>query len=58
MRNMRQFMSGIKNYLVKHGEKEFNKEVERERNKVSMGSNIWLQFNMLLLFFSLNQPNF
>lgn len=34
MRNMRQFMSGIKNYLVKHGEKGFNKEVERERNKL------------------------
>lgn len=35
MRNMRQFMSGMKNYLVKHGEKGFDKEVERERNKVS-----------------------
>lgn len=34
MRNMRQFMSGIKNYLVKHGEKGFNKVVERERNKL------------------------
>ncbi|XP_031341576.1 protein sprint isoform X3 [Photinus pyralis] len=32
MRNMRQFMSGMKNYLVKHGEKGFDKEVERERN--------------------------
>lgn len=35
MRNMRQFMSGMKNYLVKHGEKGFDKEVERERSKVS-----------------------
>lgn len=34
MRNMRQFMSGIKNYLVKHGEKGFNKVVEHERNKL------------------------
>lgn len=34
MRNMRQFMSGMKNYLVKHGEKGFYKEIERERNKV------------------------
>nr|XP_022912808.1 protein sprint isoform X2 [Onthophagus taurus] len=34
MRNMRQFMSGMKNYLVKHGEKGFDKEVERERNKL------------------------
>nr|CAD7266051.1 unnamed protein product [Timema shepardi] len=35
MRNMRQFMSGMKNYLVKHGEREFEKEVEKERVKVS-----------------------
>lgn len=35
MRNMRQFMSGMKNYLVKHGEREFEKEVERERGKVN-----------------------
>jgi Ras and Rab interactor 2/3 len=35
MRNMRQFMSGMKNYLVKHGERGFEKEVEKERNKVS-----------------------
>lgn len=35
MRNMRQFMSGMKNYLVKHGEKGFYKEIERERSKVS-----------------------
>lgn len=34
MRNMRQFMSGMKNYLVKHGEKEFEKEVEKERLKL------------------------
>jgi len=36
MRNMRQFMSGMKNYLVKHGEREFEKEVEKERVKVSV----------------------
>lgn len=34
MRNIRQFMSGMKNYLVKHGEREFEKEVEKERLKV------------------------
>lgn len=34
MRNMRQFMSGMKNYLVKHGEREFEKQVEEERMKV------------------------
>lgn len=35
MRNIRQFMSGMKNYLVKHGEREFEKEVEKERLKVT-----------------------
>lgn len=34
MRNIRQFMSGMKNYLVTHGEGEFIKEVESERSKV------------------------
>ncbi|XP_062529610.1 protein sprint isoform X12 [Bombyx mori] len=34
MRNIRQFMSGMKNYLVKHGEREFEKEVEKERLKL------------------------
>lgn len=38
MRNMRQFMSGMKNYLVKHGEREFEKEVEKERLKVGFQS--------------------
>ena len=35
MRNMRQFMSGMKNYLVTHGEREFIKEVKSECTKVS-----------------------
>lgn len=39
MRNIRQFMSGMKNYLVKHGEKEFYKEIERERSKVRANFN-------------------
>lgn len=34
MRNIRQFMSGMKNYLVKHGEREFEKEVEKARLKL------------------------
>ncbi|XP_011301200.1 protein sprint isoform X2 [Fopius arisanus] len=34
MRNIRQFMSGMKNYLVKHGEREFEREVEKERLKL------------------------
>ncbi|XP_035783874.1 uncharacterized protein LOC118462021 isoform X2 [Anopheles albimanus] len=31
MRNMRQFMSGMKNYLVKHGEGDFAAEVQKAR---------------------------
>uniref|UniRef100_A0A182SJR1 Uncharacterized protein n=1 Tax=Anopheles maculatus TaxID=74869 RepID=A0A182SJR1_9DIPT len=31
MRNMRQFMSGMKNYLVKHGEGDFGGEVQKAR---------------------------
>ncbi|KAH9519626.1 hypothetical protein Btru_003185 [Bulinus truncatus] len=34
MRNVRQFMTGIKNYLVKHGEGELEDLIERERNKL------------------------
>ncbi|XP_014281699.1 protein sprint isoform X4 [Halyomorpha halys] len=34
MRNMRQFMTGMKNYLVTHGEREFERHVEKERNKL------------------------
>lgn len=31
MRNIRQFMNGMKNYLVKHGEKDFGNEVDKAR---------------------------
>ena len=31
MRNIRQFMNGMKNYLVKHGEKDFAAEVDKAR---------------------------
>jgi hypothetical protein len=34
MRNMRQFMSGMKNYLVKHGEGDFAREVQLARSKL------------------------
>lgn len=34
MRNMRQFMSGMKNYLVKHGEGDFQSEVLRARSQL------------------------
>ncbi|XP_074662107.1 uncharacterized protein LOC141914728 isoform X2 [Tubulanus polymorphus] len=34
MRNVRQFMSGIKNYLTKHGEGNLEDIIEEERNKL------------------------
>ncbi|XP_055595629.1 protein sprint isoform X3 [Uranotaenia lowii] len=34
MRNMRQFMSGMKNYLVKHGEGDFSSEVQKARSQL------------------------
>ncbi|XP_017086859.2 protein sprint isoform X4 [Drosophila bipectinata] len=34
MRNMRQFMSGMKNYLVKHGEGKFHAELESARSRL------------------------
>uniref|UniRef100_A0A1I8Q804 Protein sprint n=1 Tax=Stomoxys calcitrans TaxID=35570 RepID=A0A1I8Q804_STOCA len=34
MRNMRQFMNGMKNYLVKHGEGKFHQEVESARSRL------------------------
>ncbi|XP_065347669.1 protein sprint isoform X3 [Cloeon dipterum] len=46
MRNMRQFMSGMKNYLVKHGERNFEKEVEKERNKLK--ANEFLNLDAIL----------
>ena len=36
MRNVRQFMTGIKNYLVKHGEGKLEDLIERERNKLKV----------------------
>ncbi|XP_030381882.1 protein sprint isoform X2 [Scaptodrosophila lebanonensis] len=34
MRNMRQFMSGMKNYLVKHGEGKFHAEMQAARTRL------------------------
>lgn len=34
MRNMRQFMNGMKNYLVKHGEGDFHQEVQKARSRL------------------------
>lgn len=34
MRNMRQFMNGMKNYLVKHGEGKFHQEIESARSRL------------------------
>lgn len=58
MRNMRQFMSGMKNYLVKHGEKGFYKEIERERNKVSASTKPSSSYLLNYQFFSLNRLSF
>ncbi|XP_076463753.1 uncharacterized protein LOC143295940 isoform X2 [Babylonia areolata] len=46
MRNVRQFMSGIKNYLVKHGEGQLEDLIETERNK--LGSNEILNIDALI----------
>ena len=35
VRNVRQFMSGVKNYLVRSGEKEFQTTLKKERSNVS-----------------------
>ena len=37
MRNVRQFMTGLKNYLTRSGEADFLKIVEDERQKVGNG---------------------
>lgn len=34
MRNIRQFMNGMKNYLVKHGEGQLDQMIDRERTKL------------------------
>ncbi|CAG2110613.1 unnamed protein product, partial [Medioppia subpectinata] len=46
LRNIRQFMNGMKNYLVKHGEGELNQMVERERTKLK--SNEFLNIDAIL----------
>lgn len=46
MRNIRQFMNGMKNYLVKHGEKDFGIEVERAR--ASLKSDEFLNLDQIL----------
>jgi hypothetical protein len=45
MRNMRQFMSGMKNYLV-NGEPEFERKVEKER--LTLRSNEFLNLDAIL----------
>lgn len=50
MRNIRQFMSGMKNYLVKHGEKGFYKEIERERSKVRNVLNMYFNIHKYILY--------
>ncbi|BFZ11807.1 hypothetical protein BsWGS_14845 [Bradybaena similaris] len=46
MRNVRQFMTGIKNYLVKHGEGELKKLIEMQRNK--LGANEILNIDAII----------
>lgn len=46
MRNIRQFMNGMKNYLVKHGEKDFGIEVEKAR--ASLKSDEFLNLDQIL----------
>ncbi|GFS12013.1 Ras and Rab interactor 2RAS and EF-hand domain-containing protein [Elysia marginata] len=46
MRNVRQFMTGIKNYLVKHGEGMLEDLIERERNK--LGANEILNIDAII----------
>uniref|UniRef100_T1JA31 VPS9 domain-containing protein n=1 Tax=Strigamia maritima TaxID=126957 RepID=T1JA31_STRMM len=46
MRNVRQFMSGIKNYLVKHGEGQFEMVVQMERSKLK--ANEFLNLDAIL----------
>ncbi|XP_023313748.1 protein sprint-like [Trichogramma pretiosum] len=43
---MRPFVSGMKSYLVKHGEREFEKEVEKERLKLE--ANEFLNLDAIL----------
>lgn len=50
-RNVRQFMSGMKNYLVTSGEKEFEAIVKKERSNVSV---IREHINVLLLFLKMS----
>lgn len=46
MRNMRQFMNGMKNYLVKHGEGRFHQEVEAARARLK--SDEFLNLDVIL----------
>lgn len=43
---MRQFMNGMKNYLVKHGEKDFGVEVEKAR--AALKSDEFLNLDQIL----------
>lgn len=42
MRNVRQFITGIKNYLLRNGEKELLNIIEEERKKVKAYGNLTL----------------
>lgn len=46
IRNVRQFLNGIKNYLVKHGEGELHELIESERTRLN--ANEFLNIDAIL----------
>lgn len=56
-RNVRQFMSGMKNYLVTSGEKEFEAIVKRQQSNVSYFLNPDVVASKLKLFYMLYSQN-
>lgn len=46
IRNVRQFLNGMKNYLVKHGEGELHDLIEKERTRLN--ANEFLNIDAIL----------
>ncbi len=46
IRNVRQFLNGIKNYLVKHGEAQLHELIEAERSRLN--ANEFLNIDAIL----------
>ena len=49
LRNIRQFMNGMKNYLMRHGEGELHELINEERTKVTQKLAFWLKNRPFLL---------